>query len=516
MTQNDTLHKVSDRPLSDMLVNLLDGSFEPKVHCDSVSTEGYSVNNLVSCNTRERCRGFLSAHFIRPPIVVLFQLPFPASVELLVIGPKVGSQMSTGIDIFFARTSWNVHEGSGFSQSGREGHRSSKGPKSKRRKMNEITRQLPATKCEGSDATVTVQKPLLHQYTDEITAASFKAEHANLFSQVARLSAQDGRTIGVIDPRSHEGKNKIPTGSTQERFRQCHLLRCITHLALRVHRVNSSGAVAIGKVELWGKPAPICGEEIVEYTHKIYRSLNQETSQCHLNSPIRGQNQHTIRHGRDEAGLKTVDRRVVQAVGTQQSSLGTKSATSDIPEEFMDAITCDIMTIPMLLPSGHNVDSSTLDKHCAVEETWGRVPSDPFTGIPFSEMHKAVPNSALKVRIDKFLLSSGLNVQGRGRTVGRGTRAVGKTQLVACAGEGTMTKCSNETAKQSWCSTGNTDSSLSESTESSAAKYQSNPVAEGEMPEPYLSRSWKHGHLIITHGTGVQKNRTLWEIKIRV
>jgi hypothetical protein len=76
------------------------------------------------------------------------------------------------------------------------------------------------------------------------------------------------------------------------------------------------------------------------------------------------------------------------------------------------------MTIPMLLPSGLNIDLSTLEKHIEAERSWGRLPSDPFTGVLFSDDVKPLPNGALKARIDLYILSSGVDVKSCGRTVG--------------------------------------------------------------------------------------------------
>ena len=51
-----------------------------------------------------------------------------------------------------------------------------------------------------------------------------------------------------------------------------------------------------------------------------------------------------------------------------------------IPSKFLDSITCDVMLLPMLLPSGHLVDRSTVDKLALNDTMYGRLPTDPFTG----------------------------------------------------------------------------------------------------------------------------------------
>lgn len=87
-------------------------------------------------------------------------------------------------------------------------------------------------------------------------------------------------------------------------------------------------------------------------------------------------------------------------------SIQTDTPSVTIPEEFLDAITYEIMALPMVLPSGKIIDSSTLVKHTENEEKWGRLPSDPFTGQPYTEARKPVLDVHLKSQIDSFLLKN--------------------------------------------------------------------------------------------------------------
>lgn len=79
------------------------------------------------------------------------------------------------------------------------------------------------------------------------------------------------------------------------------------------------------------------------------------------------------------------------------------STTNEIPSEFLDALTCDLMLIPMLLPSGYLIDRSTLEKCLAEDQRWSRFPRDPFTLVSFTEMTQPVVAQQLKLRIDQFL-----------------------------------------------------------------------------------------------------------------
>lgn len=80
-----------------------------------------------------------------------------------------------------------------------------------------------------------------------------------------------------------------------------------------------------------------------------------------------------------------------------------------IPQDFIDGLTCDIMAIPMTLPSGNTVDRDTLEKYIENEKSFGRKPGDPFTGMKFTELRKPVINTALKARIDMFLMENSNN-----------------------------------------------------------------------------------------------------------
>ena len=73
------------------------------------------------------------------------------------------------------------------------------------------------------------------------------------------------------------------------------------------------------------------------------------------------------------------------------------------PSEFLDALTHDLMLIPMLLPSGFLIDRSTLEKCVAEDQRWSRPARDPFTLIPFDQTSEPVVAEQLKIRIDRFL-----------------------------------------------------------------------------------------------------------------
>ena len=67
----------------------------------------------------------------------------------------------------------------------------------------------------------------------------------------------------------------------------------------------------------------------------------------------------------------------------------------DIPAEFEDPIMGDLMTDPVLLPSQHIVDRSTIAQHLLSD------PKDPFTRQPMT-VDDAIPQTELKGRIEQW------------------------------------------------------------------------------------------------------------------
>jgi hypothetical protein len=122
--------------------------------------------------------------------------------------------------------------------------------------------------------------------------------------------------------------------------------------------------------------------------------------------------------------LKLINPPIIQENKEQLPSQDPGSSSAEefqIPEEFLDSITMDILNLPYILPSGAIVDETTLQKHKRREECYGRYPSDPFTGVLFTPNSEPKYDAALKVRLDEFKLkySNEIEIKNSGRSVGR-------------------------------------------------------------------------------------------------
>lgn len=227
-----------------------------------------------------------------------------------------------------------------------------------------------------------------------------------------------------------------------------HLATYVNNLRICICKTDNS-VPALGKIEVWGSVASQCGKDTIAsistlwYKTELHESAEKEQCKEQFNAlESVKQSKITI----PSSSLKEV----------LESSL-------EVPEAFLDAITWEIMTQPILLPSGKIIDQTTLQKHEETEALWGRRLTDPFTGIPFSEDRKPVIATALKMRIDKFLLenSNAEEIKRLPRVLGRAVSSNAPETKTAeipkyLLGENVFNKCSNDPKPKLHCSSTDT------------------------------------------------------------
>lgn len=168
-------------------------------------------------------------------------------------------------------------------------------------------------------------------------------------------------------------------------------IRSAEKLSVRIFRTANS-IPAIGKLEVWGK---------------ISFSVSKAVRQSIISNW--------------EESKKPKDKQIQIGITRAQPITENNSDIFKICDDFLDSITCEVMINPMVLPSGKYVDRSTVEKCIEHDNTYGRTPCDPYTGIPFTDTLKPMPVPELKGRIDSFLIKHANN-----ETVKCIPRAVGK------------------------------------------------------------------------------------------
>ncbi|XP_051000589.1 RING finger protein 37 [Acomys russatus] len=356
-----------------MVINLCLPQFRPRIHCNKVSADGYEVENLISEDLIKRSHGFRTEYFIRPPVYVTVSFPF--NVELCRINIDLtagGGQNVTGLELYTSALSSRASQDS----------------------QECWTTGLMEPSVPNKETFTLVGKVLLKNQNHVVfTHRGFKARPPFSPMEVTLLS---------------------PAVVAQELWNKGALsLSHVAHLKIGITHVTGNGVSSIKRLEVWGQPAKTCSQEVINRVLLIAsESLPQNLG---LHTPALPMESDCDAGGQSESQ---------QAPCTVQEMF---EVVHDVPEEFLDPITLEIMPCPMLLPSGKVIDQSTLEKCNLSEAAWGRVPSDPFTGLAFTPQSQPLPHPSLKARIDRFLLQhsvSGCHLLGRAQITSSMTPSV--------------------------------------------------------------------------------------------
>ncbi|KAK6177851.1 hypothetical protein SNE40_012734 [Patella caerulea] len=360
-----------------VLINFCHWSTNTNISCDKISSDGYEVENLISSDPYKKRKGYLAERFIKLPINITLHFPCPISIWRIVIDPVVGSQKSSSIGVFAPAFG-----------------------------------TAPAQKEAIQEKQNNVSKS--SELPNSIQPQTFSGRSTETF--VSRISMTSPGKMCFYDsqfrarkPYSVEGFNSLDHYSFVSELRHIRQVYCTRNITIRIYQTFQGSVGAIKSIEIWGQPLASCPKDFQNNLYKVYM---EQTNLIRPNSIFtKSDNSSTRGKDDDVATAKSnslnlyPERRKIQDI--------------DIPEDFVDPISCEIMVIPMLLPCGRNIDKSTLDRFVSVEETWGRAPSDPFTNVLFSSDSYPIPNDGLKGRIDQFLFSNknSVKLQSVPRTV---------------------------------------------------------------------------------------------------
>lgn len=186
-------------------------------------------------------------------------------------------------------------------------------------------------------------------------------------------------------------------GSSEFRMSPSDALEDVSHVRIRIVRTAKSSAPCLKKLQVFGSIARSVSE--IERS-TFFKKLSAITAELDRPTPEeKDQAAAVVAAGPDLEDF-------LEDGGSRLRGAEKVDGTSDqVPDEFLDALTFELMDVPMVLPSGQVVDKTTLEKHAESEARFGRPPSDPFTGKTFrGKQLGPVFNAALKCRIDEYVL----------------------------------------------------------------------------------------------------------------
>ncbi|XP_051889610.1 RING finger protein 37 [Pristis pectinata] len=345
------------------MINLCLPNFNPRIQCNKVCADGYEVSNLISADPVKRKCGFRAEYFIKPPLHVTVSFPFNVELCRIDLEVSVGFQNSLGLDIYTCRTCSQTMTWS----------------------ENSLQNSQPAGPAFSDNDVFTLVGKVVLKNQNKVSFRHKAYKPRPPFNEFNEPSAVDNHTS--VQDLWNKGQFSLTNVN--------HLRICITY-------VSGGSLPCLRKVDIWGQPSRSSPRKLIEHIFKVYQEHKAEQSVPAVN----------------QRNASTALSSNTASDSLQPDAHGSLLTSESIPEEFLDPITSEIMVLPMLLPSGKVIDQSTLDKYSRSEATWGRVPNDPFTSVPFSRHSKPVPHLTLKARLDYFLLHStipGYTVVGRSR-----------------------------------------------------------------------------------------------------
>ncbi|XP_055018098.1 RING finger protein 37 isoform X2 [Boleophthalmus pectinirostris] len=368
-----------------MVVNLCLPQFHTTIHCNKLCADGYDVTNLVSADPALRRRGFKLEYFLRPPVQVT--LTFEFKVELCRVDVEL---WPWGMDRGQACKKLEISTCSG--------------PNSTKQIQQNKTQDHPQRKDRENG---NLSQSNGHLWRDQAQKWGASEAQESTYQSNRESSNPDFKLVGRCELREEtkvcfSQKHFRPRSPFQHPapppFTNCRheelwsrgvqSLGAVTQLCVALPFGGAASALGLKALSVWGQPAKCCSEEEVERIRKAHEASERPTQ-----TPVS----------------------IPPVCPPKRQKRAPTAQSSQVPEEFLDPITQEVMVLPMLLPSGVSVDHSTLEEYQKTEATWGRSPNDPFTGVPFTTSSQPLPHPQLKARIDHFLLQKGplKHIEGR-------------------------------------------------------------------------------------------------------
>ena len=398
------------------LVNFCSKPLTKLVECTSICADDHQVENLISQHAFQRQKGFRVERFIRPPVHLYFHFLVPVDIGCVAIKPDLTEGAEVNLTVFLSHSSQQQQQQQQQQQMKVCGRGSVKGEGAVLVMKNRVFERRHQCTVELSmfpdilasymnqTDTVCVSEDLLK----DVSNVRCLKLSVNYFSGPRPVSLKWVEVWGTL------GTSTNRDGALTAGAAISNLMRTRSDGGGRVaHFVSSPGGGP--RDSLFCQPQEDKqnyngGEEKVSFmlgTTSTHAKEKEQTGmlrekQLSVFTPSQPQpcggtthvsahdsygdklftssdscdstNQSSVALSSDGSALEHT------AISNADRDRKAKKATVAIPDRFLDEITYEIMALPMLLPSGHCVDRSTLDKLQHTDSIYGRPPSDPFTG----------------------------------------------------------------------------------------------------------------------------------------
>ncbi|CAL8098516.1 unnamed protein product [Calicophoron daubneyi] len=334
------------------MLNAASIPFGTQVYSDKPTEQFHNLSNLLaSSNTLHSTHGVLYPSVIKAPVDILFCLPEPVDLRLIVIKPYFGRHRIGSFSLFVLQT---LPFSTGTSTV--EGEYLAKGIMSRLKQV----------------------KPSLSVFLDKYPMRTAVAVHLHDHFPAPPVSYV------------HSASHVIEFNQTKIAGRIPKLVRFVILRICRMYRTTCNPC--LGGIELWYLPT---NENIIPNMIKT--------------DPI--ENDLYFKAARTSTGFDN-----------SQNKLDDPSAAA--PEKLLDALTGDLMSEPVRLPSGNYVDRSSLirfweNRKCSAASEVYAV--DPFTMIPITGPLQCDEKmkSAVREHLERWAMLNEICADLDGKTQGR-------------------------------------------------------------------------------------------------
>ena len=385
------------------VTNLLD---KTNIGSRSISDTEMAFLRLKDCAHSTESAGFMADYFVRPPVDIVIQFPCPIDIDRIMVSRINGAKRIAELVISTANAKPKCITAVD----------KRKAPMSNNTTKPVLGRNLDRhssrqeeflTPKPTASTSTTAGNDFLYdfpcKYDPDFSLTEVRKQSRTSFHTIGRFSSSttDADVICFYKNRArfnalNDSEHKNERVHSVSLFGTQYLYN-VSHLVLRILRTERSSVAAIKRLEGWGRPSFQNKATINDKIYSLIRQYKEKELQL-----TKG-NLNTVNMPTEPLKEQKCNESSINLENGNQNSC---SNLLIIPEDFMDPITYDMMVLPVLLPSGHTIDSVTLEKCIKEDERHGRVPLDPFSGIPLRTGSEAVPNTALKLRIDRFILQN--------------------------------------------------------------------------------------------------------------
>ncbi|XP_019864428.1 PREDICTED: RING finger protein 37-like [Amphimedon queenslandica] len=355
------------------MADVINSAYDPLLqsyHTSSLTVDGYGMSNLFSMERAHRSKGMLLERFIRSPVMLSAQFKFPLQLLYILI------ELRLDINDIIKLTVGTSKE------------------------VRAIKNSFSVRRDEGD-----INSIIMLVFSDPTKLDSVCLPEAVPGSELCTKYTNSQRlTVNNVSQSSPPLPISTPI----------HVGRGVITSDININILHWTGhkPLLIKSLELWTQ-LPMNDRRHGDSTIgpcKLFEDfkqllINRETAGCDRCRPAVPLVYNS--NIREERGKRKRERE------KEEIPINKELKLADPPLQYMDSITHNLMTLPVLLPSGYYVDQSTVDKSIELDTMNGRPPTDPFTGIPYTSRPAFCP--LLKTSIDEYVSSIEGQVE---RTVG--------------------------------------------------------------------------------------------------